>query len=72
MRNNALLTVYIDGCKCPMEGYGMRDRNPFAAIALGCDSRIYEHLGGQWVTYSEIGAWCPAGPTGCPVRLTGE
>lgn len=66
MRGNALLTVYIDGCKCPREGYGMRGSNPLAAMALGWDNRIYEHRGGQWVVYSEIEGKVPGWPKWLP------
>jgi len=66
MRGNALLTVYIDGCKCPREGYGTRGSNPLVAMALGWDNRIYEYRGGQWVVYSEIEGQVPGWPKWLP------
>ena len=72
MRGNALLTVHIDGCKCPREGYGMRGSNPLAAMALGWDNRIYEHCGGQWVIYSEIECKVPGWPKWLPRPFEGR
>lgn len=66
MRGNALLTVYIDGCKCPRDGYGLRGSNPLAAMALGWDNRIYEHRGGQWVIYTGIDGRVPGWPKWLP------
>lgn len=55
-RGNGLLTVFIDGCKCPNEGYGIRGEDPLAHMALGWDGRIYELRGGEWWLYDKIAA----------------
>lgn len=55
VRGNGLLTVFIDGCKCPREGFSYRGHNPLSFIALGWDNRIYElNANGVWVLYSKI------------------
>lgn len=72
MRGNALLTVYIDGCKCPRDGFGLRGSNPLAAMALGWDNRIYEHRGGEWVVYVGIEGTVPAWPKWLPRPSEGQ
>lgn len=53
-RGNGLATVYIDGCNCPNEGYGVRGHNPLSFIALGWNHRLYEvNNFGEWVPYSK-------------------
>lgn len=54
VRGNGLVTVFIDGCKCPNEGYGVRGENPLAYMAVGYDYRIYEYRNGGWWPYDKI------------------
>lgn len=66
MRGNALLTVFIDGCECPRNGFAARGHDPLDAMALGWDNRIYEHVGGQWVLYSKVVGKVPGWPKWLP------
>ena len=60
--NKGLLTVFIDGCKCPRAGYGGRGYNPLDFIALGWDNRIYEQISGEWYLYDKITTKVPIWP----------
>jgi hypothetical protein len=53
-RGNGLLTVYIDGCNCPRNGYGQRGNNPLDFLAINSDRRIYEFRDGGWYPYNKI------------------
>lgn len=54
-RGNGLLTVHIDGCECPNDGFGRRGPNPLAYLALGLNRRIYElDAWGDWVPYEKV------------------
>ena len=66
MRGNALLTVFIDGCECPNEGFAGRGPNPLDGMALGWDNRIYEHRGGEWVLYDKVNHRVPGWPRWLP------
>jgi hypothetical protein len=65
-RGNGLLTVYIDQCRCPNEGLGLRGPNPLDYMALGYDSRIYEFTGNSWRHYSKILEPVPSWPKWLP------
>ncbi len=55
LKGNGLLTVYIDGCECPRNGFGRRGPNPLSYLALGLNRRIYElDVRGDWVPYDKI------------------
>lgn len=60
--NKGLLTVSIDGCKCPRNGFGGRGYNPLDFIALGWDNRIYEQINGEWYLYDKITMKVPVWP----------
>lgn len=77
MRGNALLTVFIDGCECPREGFSARGYNPLDGMALGSDNRIYEHRANEWVLYDKVTGkvpgwpkWLPRPPAGCVMPLS--
>lgn len=54
-RGNGLLTVHIDGCECPNNGFGQRGPSPLSYLALGRDRRIYEFdARGEWVIYDKV------------------
>lgn len=55
VRGNGLVTVYIDGCECPNDGFCRPGPNPLSYIAVGWNRRIYElNQWGEWVPYSKI------------------
>lgn len=55
MRGNGLLTVFIDGCECPNEGFAPRGYNPLSFVALGWNHRLYELDSlGNWVLYTKV------------------
>ncbi len=55
LKGNGLLTVHIDGCECPNNGFGLRGPNPLSYLALGLNRRIYEmDAWGNWVLYDKI------------------
>lgn len=60
--NKGLLTVFIDGCECPRQGFSGRGYNPLDFIALGWDNRIYEQINGQWYLYDKIAVRVPVWP----------
>lgn len=63
LKGNGLLTVHIDGCECPNNGFGRRGPNPFSYLALGLDRRIYElNFWGEWVLYDKISQKVEAWP----------
>lgn len=54
-KGNGLLTVHIDGCECPRDGFGQRGHNPLDFMALGWDRRIYElDEYDNWVLYDKL------------------
>jgi hypothetical protein len=54
-KGNGLLTVHIDGCECPRDGFGRRGYNPLSFMALGWNRRIYElNEDGDWVLYDKL------------------
>lgn len=61
-RGNGLLTVFINGCQCPNEGFAPRGQDPLSAIALGWDHHIYEARQGQWQRYDKIAERLTAWP----------
>lgn len=53
-RGNGLMTVYIDGCQCPRDGFCPRGPNPLSFLALGWNQRLYEqNAWGEWVPYAK-------------------
>lgn len=77
VRGNGLLTVFIDGCKCPREGFAARGPNPLDQIALGWDQRIYEWRDGGFYLYDKITErlsswplWLPRPPEGQAMQLS--
>lgn len=76
VRGNGLLTVFIDGCQCPREGFAPRGPNPLDQIALGWDQRIYEWRDGGFYIYDKITerlsswpSWLPRPPEGKVMQL---
>jgi hypothetical protein len=72
VRGNGLLTVFIDGCKCPNEGYGVRGENPLAFMALGWDNRIYELTANGWFQYGKITDRLTSWPSWLPRPSSGR
>jgi hypothetical protein len=54
VRGNGLLTVYLNGCQCPNNGFDPRGPNPLDQLALGADMRIYEWQAGGWQLFPRI------------------
>lgn len=72
-RSNGLLTVYLDGCQCPNEGFAPPGPNPLSFIALGWNLRIYEQdPWGNWILYSKIRERLPAWPKWLPRASQGR
>lgn len=61
-RGNGLLTVYIDGCQCPRNGFAPRGPDPLACMALGWDQCIYEYRNHGWYPYDKIPTRIPNWP----------
>jgi hypothetical protein len=53
-RGNGLLTVHIDQCECPREGFGRPGPNPLDYLAVGWDRRVYEWIHGGWYVFDKI------------------
>lgn len=62
VRGNGLLTVFIDGCKCPRSGIAPRGHNPLDFLAVGWNEKIYEWVDDGWYPYSKIQMKLPVWP----------
>lgn len=67
LRGNGLLTVYLDGCECPREGFAPPGPNPLEHLALGWNHRLYETDGqGNWIPYDKVSDRISAWPKWLP------
>jgi hypothetical protein len=67
LKGNGLLTVHIDGCECPNNGYGRRGPNPLDFVALGLNRQIYElNARGIWIPYDKLSMRPTAWPKWLP------
>lgn len=67
LKGNGLLTVHIDGCQCPRNGFGRRGPNPLDFVALGLNRQVYElNASGIWVPYDKLSTRLTAWPKWLP------